>query len=322
MSREIMFYGEKGILNSIILDIQGDIAKQKQFLRSIILADKSKLNWVDNVYTVKYFMGPYLDQFGSPDMIMEAITINDDKYVLFVNAKLTPYHESALSMEQIENKNNDYLPKTYRNNCKKINVQLSLLYRFVEAYKNNPLDVKDISSIIIEESTVSSSYNDDMERKLEDWTIMDYWNRNFEDAKDYYFVALTNDLRDIIDERNLNSKLFPYNNSCTMPPIGNEKWELDKGKFGITTYDTLVHKNVISKDNGYYKDTSDLMLLSPPTIADYKKRKSPEVLVNIDTDKWKENQAELYNIMNDMKELDTEFKLFIKSFIDSVEYNH
>ena len=64
------------------------------------------------------------------------------------------------------------------------------------------------------------------------------------------------------------------------------------------------------------------MLLSPPTIADYKKRKSPEVLVNIDTDKWKENQAELYNIMNDMKELDTEFKLFIKSFIDSVEYNH
>ena len=119
MSREIMFYGEKGILNSIILDIQGDIAKQKQFLRSIILADKSKLNWVDNVYTVKYFMGPYLDQFGSPDMIMEAITINDDKYVLFVNAKLTPYHESALSMEQIENKNNDYLPRTYRNNCKK-----------------------------------------------------------------------------------------------------------------------------------------------------------------------------------------------------------
>ena len=42
-------------------------------------------------------------------------------------------------MEQIENKNNDYLPRTYRNNCKKINVQLSLLYRFVEAYKNNPL---------------------------------------------------------------------------------------------------------------------------------------------------------------------------------------
>ncbi len=36
MSREIMFYGEKGILNSIILDIQGDIAKQKQFLRYVL----------------------------------------------------------------------------------------------------------------------------------------------------------------------------------------------------------------------------------------------------------------------------------------------
>ena len=48
MSREIVFYGEKGILNSIVLDIQGDIAKQKQFIRSIILADKSKLSWVDS----------------------------------------------------------------------------------------------------------------------------------------------------------------------------------------------------------------------------------------------------------------------------------
>ena len=53
MSREIVFYGEKGILNAIVLDTQGDIARQKQFIRTIILADKSKLNWVDDVCTVK-----------------------------------------------------------------------------------------------------------------------------------------------------------------------------------------------------------------------------------------------------------------------------
>ena len=58
MSREIVFYGEKGILNAIVLDTQGDIARQKQFIRTIILADKSKLNWVDDVCTVKYFVGP------------------------------------------------------------------------------------------------------------------------------------------------------------------------------------------------------------------------------------------------------------------------
>ncbi len=49
MSKEVVFYGERGIINSIILDTQGNIAKQKQLLRSIVLADRSKLNWVDDV---------------------------------------------------------------------------------------------------------------------------------------------------------------------------------------------------------------------------------------------------------------------------------
>ena len=270
MSREIVFYGEKGILNAIVLDTQGDIARQKQFIRTIILADKSKLNWVDDVCTVKYFVGPSLDQFGNPDMIIEAVTTNNDKYVLFVDAKLTSYQDSALNMEEIKDKNNEHLPRTYKNNCDKINIKLSLLYRFVKAYKNNLLDVKDINSIIIEEPEISSLYNDDIERKLENWTMIDYWNKNFEDAKDYYFIALTNDSKEIIDEKHLNSILFPYNNSSIMPPIGKEQWDLDKGKFGITTYDTLVHKNVVSKNNGYYKDSSDLMLITPPSIADYK----------------------------------------------------
>ena len=321
MSREIVFYGEKGILNSIVLDIQGDIAKQKQFIRSIILADKSKLSWVDSVHTVKCFMAPSLDQFGDPDMIMEAVTTDGEKYVLFIVTTTATYQNSALIMNQLEEKDNQYLPKTYINNSKKLNVQLSLLYRFVQAYKNNPLDVYDINSIIVEEHEVSLTYNDSMERKLENWIMMDYWNENFQDAKDYYYIAITNDSKEVIDEKNANSRLFPYNNFSTMPPIGSERWEEDKGKFGITTYDTLAHKNVISKNNGYYKDTSDLMLLTPPTIADYKKIKSPKALVNINTDRWTENQKELCGIINEIKELDEDFKSFITNFMDSIEYS-
>ena len=113
MSREIVFYGEKGILNSIVLDIQGDIAKQKQFIRSIILADKSKLSWVDSVHTVKCFMAPSLDQFGDPDMIMEAVTTDGEKYVLFIVTTTATYQNSALIMNQLEEKDNQYLPKTY-----------------------------------------------------------------------------------------------------------------------------------------------------------------------------------------------------------------
>ena len=321
MSREIVFYGEKGILNAIVLDTQGDIARQKQFIRTIILADKSKLNWVDDVCTVKYFVGPSLDQFGNPDMIIEAVTTNNDKYVLFVDAKLTSYQDSALNMEEIKDKNNEHLPRTYKNNCDKINIKLSLLYRFVKAYKNNLLDVKDINSIIIEEPEISSLYNDDIERKLENWTMIDYWNKNFEDAKDYYFIALTNDSKEIIDEKHLNSILFPYNNSSIMPPIGKEQWDLDKGKFGITTYDTLVHKNVVSKNNGYYKDSSDLMLITPPSIADYKRAKESQVLLNMDVDLWRENQKELYNLLKNIKDIDSEIKPFINSFMEARECN-
>ena len=183
------------------------------------------------------------------------------------------------------------------------------------------MDVYDINSIIVEEHEVSLTYNDSMERKLENWIMMDYWNENFQDAKDYYYIAITNDSKEVIDEKNANSRLFPYNNFSTMPPIGSERWEEDKGKFGITTYDTLAHKNVISKNNGYYKDTSDLMLLTPPTIADYKKIKSPKALVNINTDRWTENQKELCGIINEIKELDEDFKAFITNFMDSIEYS-
>ena len=78
MSREVVYYGERGILNSIVLDTQGDIAKQKQFLRTIVLGDKSKLEWVDDVEMVKYFVERCFDQFGKVDLIIEATTKRND----------------------------------------------------------------------------------------------------------------------------------------------------------------------------------------------------------------------------------------------------
>lgn len=321
MSREVVFYGERGILNSIILDTQGDIGKQKQFLRSIVLADKSKLDWVDDVRMIKYFVEPCFDQFGNPDMLIEAITKNNDKYVLFIETKLNSYECDALNMEQLEEINNEYLPKSYKNSCDKINIKLSILYRFIQAYKNNLSDDKNINSIIAEKEDAVLIYNDETKRKLENWIMIEYWHKNFKDAKEYYFIALTNDLKEIIEDKNLNSDLFPYNNNKIIPPIGSKQWDLDKGKFGITTYDTLLDKKVISKQSGYYKDTSDLMLFHPPTITDYQKNKELHALVSIDADRWNESQQELYNLIKNMKELDLDFKLFIKNFMESIEYN-
>lgn len=136
MSREVVYYGERGILNSIVLDTQGDIAKQKQFLRTIVLGDKSKLEWVDDVEMVKYFVDPCFDQFGKVDLIIEATTKRNDKYILFVIVKFTSYGYSALKMTQLKEIDNEYLPKSYKSSGDNVNVQLAVLYRFIQAYKD------------------------------------------------------------------------------------------------------------------------------------------------------------------------------------------
>ena len=63
------YYGERGIVNGIILDIKDDLEKQKKFLKAIKLADKSSLDWIDDAAQFHWFIEPSLSQFGNPDII-------------------------------------------------------------------------------------------------------------------------------------------------------------------------------------------------------------------------------------------------------------
>ena len=71
---------------------------------------------------------------------------------------------------------------------------------------------------------------------------------------------------------------------------------------------------------GYYKDSCELMMFRPPTIADYKKERESHRLVTINSDKWNKNQEILYNLLKDVKVLDADFKLFVKDFMETIEY--
>ena len=75
-----------------------------------------------------------------------------------------------------------------------------------------------------------------------------------------------------------------------------------------------------NKDTGYYKDSCELMMFRPPTIADYKKERESHRLVTINSDKWNKNQEILYNLLKDVKVLDADFKLFVKDFMETIEY--
>ena len=62
------------------------------------------------------------------------------------------------------------------------------------------------------------------------------------------------------------------------------------------------------------------MMFRPPTIADYKKERESHRLVTINSDKWNKNQEILYNLLKDVKVLDADFKLFVKDFMETIEY--
>ena len=309
MNKNILFYGERGIVNSIILDIAGDLNKEKKFLESIILADKSKLNWVDNVVNVKYFVEADLSEFGSPDLIIKATTSKNENYVLFMEAKLGSYEGSALSLNNI---NDEKLPNSYNGNSSKINIQLAYKYRFIRASKkyNNE------KSIFIEESDDTSIYNDDTKRRLKKRKVIDLWNENLKDASQYYFIALTNDLIDMVN------KNTPYDENDIIPPIGDNNWSKHKKYFGITTYKALIDNQIISKEFGYSCDAIKLMLFIPSSSSKSTYGKGYPELKSFNINKWNENQkktAELWkewirNISEiEMKKQDGSYSLIINN---------
>jgi hypothetical protein len=54
---DIMFYGERGVVNGIILDIKDDLEKVKDFLRSIRFVE-GKLKWADDLESVIWWVEP------------------------------------------------------------------------------------------------------------------------------------------------------------------------------------------------------------------------------------------------------------------------
>ena len=72
----------------------------------------------------------------------------------------------------------------------------------------------------------------------------------------------------------------------------------------FSTHCPFCDGEVVVKKNQNYIDAAK---------SDYKKIKSPKALVNINTDRWTENQKELCGIINEIKELDEDFKAFITS---------
>ncbi len=241
---DIVFYGERGLVNSIIADMGTDLEKHKKFLKAIKLTDGGKLNWTAEITNIpQYIIEPSFAEFGDPDLIVVA-TADGKRHVIFIEAKLSAYNDAASALSDVNNR----LLDNYDGKASKVNVQLAFKYRFVQAYE------KMIGNLeVVEDKLTAEKYND-KPRRLKKEKVVELCKRYFGNAEDFYFVALTND----------NADIKPYQNKSYLPPIGT-KWEGKdaKSKFGILSYEMLEKAGVVEKNCGYYKNPRLTMLGSP-----------------------------------------------------------
>ncbi|MDI3537384.1 MAG: hypothetical protein PWP30_1866 [Eubacteriaceae bacterium] len=96
----ITFYGERGLVNSIILDMNSKLSKQKNFLKAIVFEDGQKRNWIDEVTEFHYIVEPSFAQFGDPDLIIIAEEKEKKNYFeedeAYVSKK---YHDRARALK-------------------------------------------------------------------------------------------------------------------------------------------------------------------------------------------------------------------------------
>ncbi len=264
----ILFYGERGIVNGIILDIKDSIEAQKAFLRAIKFADGNRPNWIENLSTMDFIVEPSLSEFGNPDLIIIASETDKTQHVIFLEAKVCCYEDAAIRA-----------PASYKNNASKINIQLALKFRFVEAFKKSPNN-----GFIEETKETAKSYGEDLGRRLKNQSIIQMCNK-FQHAADFSFVALTND--------SLGVK--PFNNFDYIPPVF-DRWDANCHSFGLVSYEMLEKVGVVQRNQGYYgnaaraflglpADTGKL-LGSPKLTANFMKwsleqKKAAQKLVNL-----------------------------------------
>jgi hypothetical protein len=123
----IFFYGERGIVNGLVLDIKDDLSKLKKVLNSIEWCLEQDKGWINDIHSATYLVEPGFSKFGQPDLVIICESKDGSKYWFFIEAKAIPYHASAIS--------NDKGMKQKAFNSS-INGQISLNYRLALALEN------------------------------------------------------------------------------------------------------------------------------------------------------------------------------------------
>jgi hypothetical protein len=126
---ELIWYGERGIINSVLTHMQqsktGFGEEVKNLIKAIQWADEKPANWAESITSAHAIVELGFGQFGDPDLILICNIEQGQKYVIFIEAKAKTYRDSMMP--------NQDPGMRARGFNSKINGQLSLKYRFAKA---------------------------------------------------------------------------------------------------------------------------------------------------------------------------------------------
>ena len=182
---ELKYYSERGMVNAICQSIYQYKTAGFHFIQKIKDVEGKPLfkkELLKNIKSIQLFNEFSFGEFGDPDLILK-INYKDIKNksveskLIFIEAKVGTYEKSAKW---------DCLKDTYENNASRINYQLRLKKRFVDALISTPKN----ETIIIGKSVMN-----DGERRLKKEYLVQYIRETIFDKvdNDIYYVAMTND---------------------------------------------------------------------------------------------------------------------------------
>ncbi len=305
---DIQFYGERGIVNGILLDIyRDDNPKDKldKFFGAIKLMDGSPLPWKGSVDKCKWLVEPCLAQFGNPDFIA-VLESQGKKFALFFEAKLKSYEECALPIEKNMLTHSLETEKKYKHRASRINIQLWHRYRFVRAF----LATKESGTKKLSIEETGNLFPDGRKRMLKKPYVVNLVYKFLDELKEldkleqFYFIALTND-QDCDDPwKDISADHYP-------PHI--EKQE-KTSHYGLLTYAALERSEAIKANQGYYGSAkSNINLNLPGSLkareATKEERKQIKNITGKDFMGWDKKQYDLAKQFLDI-EIDSRFQEF------------
>lgn len=250
MENKIVLYGERGIVNGILLELykKDNISKFLNQVKDIYGTPYfNNIEWKE----ITIFNEISLGQFGDPDLIIRAKDNQRINHLIFIEAKLSSYKKNSINLNDIESLKKANLGSS-------LTIQLAQKYRFALALKNYTSKAS-LKGVFKENSDISYWYDNEYYasykngRTIKKAPILRLIRDEFINKSNcFYFISLVSDATGIDGSDGhipLLSPKFYSNNIDFFNSNLNIYTKPDKNcNFGYLTYHDLVEANVLSFD--------------------------------------------------------------------------